>query len=87
MIGMEIKHTLKEIVSNNNMAKFSHFVFGNLYYTVGVDDQWYQFVIPVSDEKEVGTAVFPSEIKAITLMRYIRISMEKGELIPLRMMP
>jgi hypothetical protein len=81
---MYVKHTLTEIVRNNNMAKFSHFVYGSLYYTVDVEDITYQFCIDVSDEKEIGTATFPTTIKAITLMRYIRKAIEKNELIAIK---
>jgi hypothetical protein len=69
---------LIEIVRNNNMAHFSHFCGGNLYYTVEVDGSTYIFNIN-TNPNEVGTADFNSEMKASDLMRWIRICMETGE--------
>lgn len=72
---------VKDIVGDRNrIAKFSYFCGGNLYYTVEMDDGTYQFPVNV-DFREVGTAVFDKEIRAITLMRYIRKAIEKEELI------
>lgn len=65
------------------MAKFSYFCGGNLYYTVEYDGELYQFPIS-TDIKEVGTAPFDKEIKAITLMRYIRKSISNDEFLKIR---
>lgn len=70
---------IKEIVENNNMAKFSHAIAGVLYYEVKVKDDNYQFSIDMNDKSDVGTGTFPCEIKAITLMRWIRKAMDKNE--------
>jgi len=62
------------------MANFSYFCAGNLYYTVEYNGEIYQFPLN-TDPKEVGTTPFDKEIKAITLTRYIRKSMENDEFI------
>lgn len=72
-----------EIVRNDNMAHFSHFCGGNLYYTVEVDGGTYQFYIN-TDPNEVGFADFYSEVKAITLMRWIKKCMETEEFIKIK---
>jgi hypothetical protein len=69
---------LIDVVRNNNMAHFSHFCGGNLYYTVEVEGDTYLFNISTEPD-EVGVATFSSEEKAQTLMRWIRICMETGE--------
>ena len=70
--------TLKEIVQNNNMANFSHYIDGSLYYAVTVEDKPYQFPVNIDNKADIGTAVFSARIKAITLMRYIRKALENG---------
>ena len=69
---------LIDVVRNENMAHFSHFCGGNLYYTVNVDEDKYLFYVN-ADPEEVGTATFSNVEKAQTLMRWIRICMETGE--------
>lgn len=68
-------------VVKGNVARFSHAIAGVLYYTVATENGNYQFSIDMNDTDDVGTATFPAECKAITLMRYIRKSMEKEELV------
>jgi hypothetical protein len=72
-----------DVVRNENMAKFSHYCGGNLYYTVEVEGSTYIFDIN-TDPNEVGVAVFPNEIKAITLMRWIKKSIDKDEFIKIK---
>lgn len=57
---------VKDVVANGARARFSHYRKGNLIY---VADNGLEFPVPVAD---CGDASFPAEIKAITLMRYIR---------------
>lgn len=71
-----------EIVKNGNMATFSHYCGGNLYYTVNHVGYTYLFHID-TDPEEVGVAVFDKEIKAITLMRYIKKCISSDEFIKL----
>lgn len=72
-----------DVVRNENMAKFSHYCGGNLYYTVEVEGSTYIFDIN-TDSNEVGVAVFPNEIKAITLMRWIKKCIDKDEFIKIK---
>lgn len=72
--------TLKEAVTNST-AKFDHAIAGVLYYNLYVGDKVYLFSIDMNDKDDVGTTTFESEYKGITLMRYIRKSIEKEELI------
>ena len=70
---------LKEIVKDN-VAEFSHYRSGVLYYTVTLTDKdsggeqsvW-QFPVPCDDLQ--GAPVF-ADMKAITLMRWIRKALE-----------
>lgn len=67
----------------NKIANFSYFCGGNLYYTVEYDGDMYQFPID-TDPKEVGSTPFDKEIKAITLMRYIRKAIQDEEFIKIK---
>lgn len=58
--------TLKTLVKGT-MAEFRCYRDGDLWYRIKEFD--FDFPVPV---EETGTGVFPSEIKAITLMRWIR---------------
>jgi hypothetical protein len=72
---------LKSIVSDGKVAKFSHAEAGVLYYVVRVDEySYYMFQVDMNDKDDVGSATFNAEIKAITLMRYIRKGMKNGTL-------
>lgn len=85
-MNTEQKHyDIKEIVGNGNMANFSHAIAGVLYYEVTTTaDSKYMFPIDMNDKEDVGTATFDANIKAITLMRYIRKSIENKSLIQLK---
>lgn len=73
--------SIKEIVMLRNSAKFSHAIAGVLYYTIDTEDKTIIFPIDMNDKDDVGTTTFEAEYKPITLMRYIRKAIEKGELI------
>lgn len=65
---------LKQIVKDNE-AHFSFYRNGNCFYRVNVEDQNYEFPVPIED---VGEASLFAKFKAITLMRYIRKALEEG---------
>lgn len=44
----------KELYKSKVNAKFSHYVSGNLYYTVELEDGTYQFPISTIEKLEVG---------------------------------
>jgi hypothetical protein len=66
--------SIKEIVMNNT-ARFSFYRSGNIFYTVEVNGETYQFPVPLED---IGGATLTAEFKAITLMRYIRKALAEG---------
>lgn len=72
---------VKTIVSDGKVAKFQRAIAGVLYYKVDVDGGAYEFPVDMNDKEDVGTATFESEIKAITLMRYIRKAESSGSLV------
>ncbi len=75
---------ITDIVKNGNMAKFAYAIAGVLYYEVSTEENKYIFPVDMNDREDVGTATFPCEIKAITLMRYIRKSLQNNSLIQLK---
>ena len=83
----------KDLYKSKNMAKFSHYVSGNLYYKVELSVGTYQFPIATVEEREVifdsvpsiklsedlGTTEFNAEIKGSDLNRWIAKAIDKGE--------
>ena len=65
---------IKQIVKDN-MTRFSFYRTGNMFYTVDVEGQKYQFPVSLED---IGLATLTAEFKAITLMRYIRKALTDG---------
>lgn len=64
---MEINEIKKDLYKSKNMAKFSHYQSGNLFYEVELTDGKYQFPIPVN------------EIKSETIMIAETVKDENGE--------
>jgi hypothetical protein len=65
---------VKEIVMDNTV-KFSYYRDGMLWYDVvdhNTTDVRWTFPVNILDTNDIGMATFPAELKAITLMRYIR---------------
>ena len=75
--------TIKEAVKDT-ISKFSYACAGVLYYIDYVGDSQYQFSIDMNDKDDVGTSNFEATNKSITLMRYIRKAIDKGEFIKIR---
>lgn len=83
----------KDLYKSKNMAKFSHYVSGNLYYTVQLEDGTYQFPIPTVEtidnqpalgielSSDLGQTTFGAEIKGSDLNRWIAKAIEKEEFI------
>lgn len=78
-----MKHSLKEIVTNKNVAKLTHICHGKVYYEIYVNDSTYQLEIDSTDDEWKTTYLYP-EFKAITLMRWIRKGIETGKLIQIK---
>jgi len=66
--------SIKQIVKDNR-ARFSFYRTGNMFYTVDVQGQKYQFPVSLED---IGGATLTAEFKANTLMRYIRKALSDG---------
>jgi hypothetical protein len=85
----------KDLYKSKNMAKFSHYVSGNLYYTVELAIGTYQFPIATVEKNEnefgvaiglklsedLGTTEFGDQIKGSELNRWISKAIDKGEFI------
>jgi len=58
-------------------AKFVCYRDGDLWYRICVTDTVeFEFPVPISD---TGTGIFPAEIKAITLMRWVRKHLDRQQ--------
>jgi hypothetical protein len=66
--------SIKQIVKDN-MARFSFYRMGNMFYAVDVEGQRHQFPVWLED---IGRATLTAEFMAITLMRYIRKALADG---------
>ena len=87
---MKVEILKKLVLDRENIAKFSHYIAGNLYYEITVDDGTYQFPIETIEKNEdetislssdLGTTEFEAEYKAATMMRYIRKAIKNETLI------
>ncbi len=73
--------TLKNLVKNTT-AEFVCYRDGDLWYRIIAADEvattdratMFEFPVPIRD---TGTGIFPAQVKAITLMRWIRKQLEK----------
>lgn len=82
-----------ELYKSKVNAKFSHYVSGNLYYTVELEDGTYQFPISTVDvtdlpelgeqvvelSSDLGTTSFYNEMKGSELNRWIGKAIDKAE--------
>jgi len=91
---MELTETdvKKQLYKSKAEAVFSHYVSGNLYYTVQLEDGTYQFPIETVEYYEVadgqgelglssdlGTTTFNARMKGSSLNRWIGMAMKNGE--------
>jgi hypothetical protein len=76
---IEIK---KDLMKSKNMATFSHYIAGNLYYNIVVMGELYQFPIKTIESandgqlniqlsSDLGTTSFEAEIRGSELARWI----------------
>ncbi|GJQ44087.1 MAG: hypothetical protein JETCAE03_35850 [Ignavibacteriaceae bacterium] len=71
-----MKHSLKEIVSPPNLAKFYFIRDDQAFYTIELNDKTlYQFPINFDEMK---SATFNYEMKAITLMGWVRKAIDNN---------
>jgi len=84
---MDTNEVKKDLYKSKNMAKFSHYIGGNLYYTVELAIGTYQFPIATvesaNDEvfnvklsSDLGTTTFEVEMKGSDLNRWIAKAIE-----------
>lgn len=94
---MDKNEVKKDLYKSKEMAKFSHYVSGNLYYTVKVMDSIYQFPIStvqnvkvvdtgeelpfISLSEDLGTTEFGAEVRGSELNRWISKAIDKEEFI------
>lgn len=89
MNELEVK---KELYKSKVMAKFSHYVSGNLYYNVEVKGENFQFPISTIESandgdfgiqlsSDLGTTSFDAEVKGSELNRWISKAIKNGEFI------
>ena len=88
---INVNEVKKELMKSKVNAKFSHYVSGNLYYTVELADGVYQFPIATVDKvfgssdfmlsSDLGTTSFYSEMRGSELNRWITKAIEKNEFI------
>jgi hypothetical protein len=96
---MELNEIKKDLYKSKAMAKLSHYVSGNLYYTVELADGVYQFPISTVEYNEdgstfnigslelssdLGTTTFESEMKGSDLNRWISKAVSNGEFTKIR---
>lgn len=91
------KDEIKKILyRKKTMAKLSHYVSGNLYYTIELDDGVYQFSIPTIEKEidrqfgfdigiklsdDLGTTKFSSEMRGSELIRWILKSIDSEDFV------
>lgn len=93
---ISLNEVKKELMKSKVNAKFSHYVSGNLYYTVELADGIYQFPISTVDNyysrtdeteglyelsEDLGTTTFSSEIPGHSLNRWIAKAIEKNDFV------
>ena len=65
---MNANEVKKDLYKSKNMAKLSHYVSGNLYYTVGLEDGIYQFPIATVDELIYESVISNTGIKQLCIL-------------------
>lgn len=71
---------IKDFVTKGNSARFDSFRAGVFYYNVAnvITCDLYEFQVPIED---TGGATFKAEERTVTMMRWIRKSIENNTLI------
>lgn len=87
---MDLNFIKKELYKSKAMAKFSHYVSGNLYYTIEIADEVYQFPISTvetsvvyinpenegvyDDEATIDTLQLSSDLGTTTFYNEMKVS-------------
>lgn len=69
---------LLDVVKNGNVVTFDSYRQGLFYYNIIVDNNTYQFTVPLED---IGTATLPNKDKASFYMRWIQPALKNGTFI------
>jgi hypothetical protein len=64
---MELNEIKKDLYKSKNMAKLSHYVSGNLYYTVELSDGVYQFPIATVEESLTEEVEFDDSLGTLSI--------------------
>lgn len=59
---MDLNFIKKELYKSKAMAKFSHYVSGNLYYKIEIADEVYQFPISTIEEYYANEDIIKIEV-------------------------
>ena len=93
---MDKNEIRKELMKSKSLASFHHYTAGNMYYTVKVSGEIYQFPIPTVEKDiddqhgtpfglklsdDLGTTSFFRDIKASELNRWISKAIDNEEFI------
>lgn len=96
---MNANEVKKELYKLKTIAKLSHYVSGNLYYNVELNDGTYQFPISTIEyvedgstfnigqlqlSSDLGTTMFEAEMKGSDLNRWISKAISKEEFIKIK---
>ena len=65
---MNANEVKKDLYKSKNMAKLSHYVSGNLYYTVELADGIYQFPIATIEELIYESAISNTGVKQLCIL-------------------
>ena len=83
MVTININEVKKDLFKSKTMAKFSHYIAGNLYYNVEFLGELYQFPISTYSypnlSEDLGTTSFGAEIKGSELSRWIGKAIDKDQ--------
>ena len=77
-----MKHTLKEIISNDNIATLNRICNGKVFYIISVEDTIYELELDSTDDDWKSTYLYPT-FKALNLMQWIRKGVENDKFIQL----
>lgn len=93
---LDINEIKKDLYKSKNMAYFSHYQSGDLFYNVVVMDALYQFPISVVDRyfsrtdetdglctlsEDLGITPFEAEMRGSELIRWIQKAIKKEQFI------
>jgi len=73
-----MKHTILQIISNDNIATLDRVCNAKVYYRISVEDTVYELELDSTDDDWKNTFMYP-EFKARNLMRWINLGIKDGK--------